>query len=341
MITPYGSQTVTWGVPGQADNAAPSGGGYVGGGRFGGIPWGRNGFNGGGNASNGDQPTITQTLSPGQQRIFDLNQNLQTGLMETSNDQLGRVDEAMSTPWDTSGASSVTPYGEMDNSNQVSQALRDRYMPDIQERRQQGMDDLLIQGHTRGGNAWDTQSRDFDRTENDFALSTIVQAEAEKRANNAQQFGMETADRGRAIEEQAYNRNVPLNEANSLRTGNQIQPYQYQGYQGNNAQAAPLFDATLAGGNFAQQNYQNQVGAYSGFMSGLGQLAGAGIAASDRRLKRNIRRIGKVGSYPVYSYSYIWDNIRRIGVMADDVLKINPKAVIEKDGFLMVDYARI
>jgi hypothetical protein len=73
----------------------------------------------------------------------------------------------------------------------------------------------------------------------------------------------------------AYNRNVPLNEVNALRSGNQIQPYQYQQYQPTGIQSAPLFDATLASGNFAQQNYQNEVGAYFNPIEGLFNVGAA------------------------------------------------------------------
>jgi hypothetical protein len=50
----------------------------------------------------------------------------------------------------------------------------------------------------------------------------------------------------------------------------------FQTYQGANVGAAPLMDATMAAGNFAQQNYQNQV-AGSG---GLFDLLGAGLGAA-------------------------------------------------------------
>jgi hypothetical protein len=52
---------------------------------------------------------------------------------------------------------------------------------------------------------------------------------------------------------------------------------QFQGYQGANVAAAPVFGATQAAGDFAQRNYSNQVGAYNeqlGFLIGLAGAAG-------------------------------------------------------------------
>jgi len=228
---------------------------------------------------NGDQPTVSEYLSPAEQGLYDKNTQIKDGLLDMSQSGLDRVNDVVSTPWSTDGAPEVTAYGDLDNSNDVTQALRDRYQPAMDERRQQGMDNLLLQGHSRGGDAWNTASRDFDQNENDFNLAAIVQSENERRANNSQQTQTETADRGRYIQEQAYNRNVPLNEVNALRTGNQVTPYQYQGYQPTNIQSAPLFDAALASGNNAQQNFQNQNQQYGDLWSGVGQLAGAGATA--------------------------------------------------------------
>jgi hypothetical protein len=49
---------------------------------------------------------------------------------------------------------------------------------------------------------------------------------------------------------------------------------QFQAYQGAEVGAAPIFGATQAAGNFAQQNYANQTAAYNAKMGLYGDLAG-------------------------------------------------------------------
>jgi hypothetical protein len=67
-------------------------------------------------------------------------------------------------------------------------------------------------------------------------------------------------------------------------------------------------------------------------------MVGAGYFMSDRRLKRNIKRIGTVSGRPWYSFDYIWGESSQ-GVMSDE---INQDAVIvTPSGFDMVDYAKI
>jgi hypothetical protein len=104
----------------------------------------------------------------------------------------------------------------------------------------------------------------------------------------------------------------------------------------------------------AQQNqYANQLGAaglnQSGQSSGFpwGQLlstAGTVAAAfSDRRLKKNVSRIGQTPSgLNIYKYQMRHNNARMVGAMADDVEKKQPDAVItDPSGTKMVDYGKV
>lgn len=82
----------------------------------------------------------------------------------------------------------------------------------------------------------------------------------------------------------------------------------------------------------------------SGWGSGLGAAAGGLMGAfSDRRLKCDIEKTNEKlpNGLPVYRYRYIWDapETRRFGVMADEVSKVAPHAVIRHySGFDMVNY---
>lgn len=69
----------------------------------------------------------------------------------------------------------------------------------------------------------------------------------------------------------------------------------------------------------------------------------AGIMKSDRRLKKNIQRVAtRADGLGVYSYDYVWGGPRQVGVMADEVRKVYPNAVIRgADGYDMVDYSKL
>ena len=92
--------------------------------------------------------------------------------------------------------------------------------------------------------------------------------------------------------------------------------------------------------------YQN-VGA-AAFMDALaiaGQVGSivAGVKASDRRLKTNIIKLGEsISGLGIYKFNYIGKAKQYIGTMADEVIKIFPKAaILNSNGFYSVDYSLI
>jgi hypothetical protein len=167
--------------------------------------------------------------------------------------------------------------------------------------------------------------------------------------NIAQQQFRNTAIQ-QALAQQAAIRSIPVNEISALLSGGQVNVPQFQGYSGVTVAPAPIFQAGQAAGDFAQRNYQNQVGSYNAGMGLLGSLAGAagtavsgplgvaGLFTSDRRLKSNIVR---VGTHPlgIGVYEYDINGERQRGVMADEVETVLPEAVVTRsDGYKMVNY---
>jgi hypothetical protein len=76
-----------------------------------------------------------------------------------------------------------------------------------------------------------------------------------------------------------------------------------------------------------------------GLAQGIGAAGGIGAFFSDKRLKTDIKKVGKTDAgLPIYTYKYKGDNRTQMGVMAQDVEKKTPKAVSEVGGFKAVDY---
>jgi hypothetical protein len=169
-----------------------------------------------------------------------------------------------------------------------------------------------------------------------------LQNQAFGQAQTAAQFANQV--RQQQLAEQMALRAQPLNEIAALMGGSQIQMPQFQGYTGATVAPAPIFGAQQAAGNFAQQNYANQVAQYNAGMGGLYDLAGtigARLYGSDRRLKSNIVR---VGTHPlgIGIYEYDIRGERQRGVMADEVLTVMPEAVLTgDDGYMMVNYGML
>ena len=75
---------------------------------------------------------------------------------------------------------------------------------------------------------------------------------------------------------------------------------------------------------------------------GIGDtIAGIAGAFSDKRLKTDIEKVGKKNGFNLYSFRFKGHATKFVGVMAQEVEKIMPEAVGERDGFLTVDYDKI
>jgi hypothetical protein len=191
------------------------------------------------------------------------------------------------------------------------------------------------------------------KTLNDMMLQNQSQAFGQTQAAAGQGFQQEKDSaayqsllRQQAIAEQSQRRGMSLNEMNAILQGQQVNPASMPSFTGAGQGQGPNYLAAAQGqGQFDMSRYaadQAQAGATN---AGLGSLAAIAAYAmlSDRRLKKNIRRVGKLPSgIPVYTFEYLDSNEMFVGVMADEVLPIIPEAVILRpDGFYMVNYAQL
>lgn len=113
--------------------------------------------------------------------------------------------------------------------------------------------------------------------------------------------------------------------------------------------AVSLAIANILGQN--QSNYSSyaanvQSGAASGAANSQAIMAAlqmavavAGMFASDARVKENIRYMGhRIMGIPMATFNYIGDARHLIGVIAQDVRRVIPQAVVEINGILHVSY---
>lgn len=155
------------------------------------------------------------------------------------------------------------------------------------------------------------------------------------------QFNAQNTTRQNAINEAYGVRNQNINEVLGLASGSQVQSPNFV-----NTSMPSIPTTDYAG--IVQQDYANKTGAYNQQMSqynsilgGLFGLGAAGVYKSDRRLKRDIRRIGTYrNGLPKYEFRYRHGGKRFIGLMSDDVRKVRPEAVMTIDGYDAVNYRK-
>ena len=287
----------------------------------------------------GDQdiPTVRQTLSPASQSLYEQELRVNAGLGDIAEGGVNTIDSMLGTPFDMSSVPAAAQAGQA-GWDRAYNAQIERNRPFQERQRDRTINQLSNQGIFAGSEAYQEAMRDLQRGETDFNLAAQGNATQQQQA----QFGMDEKARQNAITQQSYLRQLPLNELNALRMGNQIQNPQFQGFQGQNVSPAPIMQAANAQYNAALDRTNAQNAASGNLMSGLFGLGAAGIGLSDARLKENIVPIAQTpGGNKVYSYNFLWDKTPQIGVMAQEVEHI-PGAVIEHpSGYKMVDYSKV
>ena len=139
----------------------------------------------------------------------------------------------------------------------------------------------------------------------------------------------------------------PLNILQALRTGSQLntanlpavgvsQPAQLANWQG-----ADFLGAATAKGQYDTSIYNAKMASDAATTSAMIGAGGA-LLSSDRRLKKNIKRIGThVLGIGLYTWDYLWGQPFS-GVMADEVEQVMPEAVVmHPSGFKMVNYSML
>jgi hypothetical protein len=126
-----------------------------------------------------------------------------------------------------------------------------------------------------------------------------------------------------------FNVGTALQEQN---TQNQQAPMQAQNFLSSLLQALP-----------STSNSSSKSSSTNGLLPALG--GGSGMAslykASDISLKENIIPLGQENGYNVYEFNYIGEPERYRGVMAQEVQKTRPDAVVETPNGLAVNYEAI
>ena len=166
-------------------------------------------------------------------------------------------------------------------------------------------------------------------------------------ANQAANAGITNAANQQAFNQQMTQYNMPLNTLSALRTGAQVQNPSFVNVpQQATTGGADILGSAQMGYNAQMGNFNAQQAAQQNFNQGLMGLAGAGIMASDIRMKENIKQIDWLpNGLPVYTYEYkpefkdIAGHGKFVGVMAQEVELVQPEAVITNaDGYKMVNY---
>jgi hypothetical protein len=270
------------------------------------------------NADGTPQFTATTALSAPNRAIYDTNQATKQNIATIGKDQSARIGDLLGKPFDINSAVA----------DKITSLGKQRLDPQFAAQEDQLRTRLANSGIQEGSKAFDDAYKNFSYGKNDAYNSLYLKGE------------------GQAASESIAQRNQPINEITALMSGSQVASPTFSSTPQTSVAGTDIAGITQNSYLDANQQAQQSVQANNAMMGGLfglaGTLGGAGITKySDRRLKRYIRRIGRsVNGLNLYSFQYVWGGPFEIGLMADEVARVKPKAVSrDGNGFLMVDYS--
>jgi hypothetical protein len=256
----------------------------------------------------------TQSLSPEMQDLYNKYSGIASNLGDIGTNLSDNVKDEFSQPF------------SLDNEaveGRIFELGSKRLDPMFSEGEESLRTRLMNQGLQPGTPAFDAEMRNFSEGKNDAYNNLLL--------TGRQQAG------GELLTE----RNQSLNEMIAALTGTQTQNPNYV-----NTPQPGVSGVDYAG--LVQSNYANASDAYNAKISGLfgmGKALAGGWATggfgmpSDRRIKRDIRRIGTADNgLPIYVYRLAGSKIPQIGFMADEVQKMHPDAVVNVGGIDHVRY---
>jgi hypothetical protein len=265
------------------------------------------------------QFTATQTLSPAQQVLKALTDQTKQNIGQIGVDQSAKIGSLLGTNLKLGNDATEGRLMELGSKRldpmfaRNEEALRTR---------------LSNQGIQPGSEAWNAEMRQFQQGRNDAYDQLLL------------------TGRGQANQELLSERNQPINEISALMSGSQVSQPSFTNTPQANVAGVDYTGMVNNNYNAAMQKYGMDVSKQNALMGGLfslgGTAAGMGIYKySDRRLKSDVARVGTTAhGLPLYEYTI--GGRRERGVMADEVERVMPKAVVDHpSGFKMVNYSML
>lgn len=326
--------------------------------------------------------TATTSLSPTGSALLDAQNRASLGLSDLFDTQLGQVKESITGGFNptlpelqynlkTPELQTELAGTGMEGWDRANALLMERLQPTLDRQTKAFQAEMANRGIVPGTEAYKNASRDLAMKQNDLVTQAQLagqnvqntlfnqylqsgqfgnQAQNAMFANALQNAGMTNQANQQAFNQALTRYQLPLNMFNAIRTGAQVtNPTFVNSPQQATTAGADVTGATSALSNYNLANFNAANAAQAGLNQGLFSLGGAAILASDIRTKENIKQIGVLPiGLNVYEYEYkqpykaVWGYGKQIGVMAQEVEKILPQAVVQhKDGYLMVDYGAL
>jgi hypothetical protein len=264
----------------------------------------------------------TTAYSPEQQSLYNKSLVTQGNLADIGNQQSAKIGSLLNTPVNLSTATEGK-IDELGRARLDPQFAREGAALDTQ---------LINKGVRPGSQAWNDAHTQFSQQKNDAYNQLYL------------------SGRGQGAQEALTERNQPINEISALLSGSQVSQPSFTNTPQPGVAPTDVIGAQQQSLNQQNVGFNAQQTQNNALMSGLFGLGSAalggwgygGFKTSDRRAKTDIKKVGELDNgQPVYKYRYKGSGLMELGLMAQDVEKDIPEAVVTTpSGLMAVNYDR-
>jgi len=287
------------------------------------------------------------TLDPAQQKLLDQQNQLGALLNDTAIQQSQRLSQHLNTPVNLDGLPEGASRQDTDFEpyrRNVEAAMFERLNPQLDRDYARLENRLVNQGLRRGSEAFTEKLSEHGRNANDARTQIFLASGNEARAAGGEErargaFNQQIRDR--ALQERLTMRNQPLNEVAALMNGGQVSIPQFQQFNAPTVANTPIGDYIYQSADLQRRDAATKASSNAQMFNTMGTLGAGLFKWSDRRLKTDIRYIHTdENGIDWYTFRYRWGGEPQYGVMAQEIMRMRPDAVIHEQGsgFLYVDY---
>jgi hypothetical protein len=222
------------------------------------------------------RPTQTNTLSQGEQGVYDRNLQTRQNIGQIGVDQSARIGDLLGKPVDYSDLK-LDPNSFSADRQRVEQAMYERMQPQLDRSREAEENRLVNQGFQRGTAAFTNAMGDLGRQENDLRLGITAAGLGEQQG----MYGMARDAAGYEMSRRSGERNAPINEITALMSGSQVSQPGVPNYNPGQVAGTDVSGNVYNSAALANQNYQQQLASNNAMMGGVsgmfGTLGGAAL----------------------------------------------------------------
>ena len=212
------------------------------------------------------------TLSPDARRAVEAELGVAAGTNELALDYMDRIRDATAQPVSFEGLPAA-PVANEENRRAVEEALFSRLNPQFERDRAALETQLANQGITPGSEAYNREMQLMGQGVNDARMQAVLASGQEQ----SRLFGLESAQRDRAIQEMFAQRNAPINEVGALLGTGQVSTPQFAPPPQTGVAPTDVTGPVYAAHNAQMQAWNQRQQSRNAMLGGLFGLGGAAL----------------------------------------------------------------